>query len=120
MFVLLQVYPPEAIAEDDDFCCCLDVIAVHSSRTKLEQFLTGYETRYRAAVAAFNLWDDMSKEEWGDEHDAKMDELSDEYQVFGSLIPETRFEILETRTSSRPPWHPRRTIDGIDDASPAA
>jgi hypothetical protein len=25
-----------------------------------------------------------------------MDELSDEYQVFGSLIPETRFEILET------------------------
>ena len=64
-----------------------------------EQFLTGYETRYRAAVAAFNLWDDMSKEEWGDEHDAKMDELSDEYQVFGSLIPETRFEILETQTS---------------------
>jgi hypothetical protein len=28
MFVLLQVYPPEAIAEDgsDDCCCCLDVI----------------------------------------------------------------------------------------------
>ena len=30
MFVLLQIYPPEAIAEDDDCCCCLDVIAVDS------------------------------------------------------------------------------------------
>jgi hypothetical protein len=98
MFVLLQIYPPEAIAEDDDCCCCLDVIAVDSSWTRLEQFLAGYETRYRAAVAAFCLWDDMSKE-WGDEHDAKMNELSDEYRVFGSLIPETRFEILETQTS---------------------
>jgi hypothetical protein len=29
MFVLLQVYPPEATAEDgSDDCCCLDVIAV--------------------------------------------------------------------------------------------
>jgi hypothetical protein len=62
MFVLLQVYPPEAIAEDDDFCCCLDVIAVDPSRMRLEQFLAGYEPRYRAAVAEFVLWDDMSKE----------------------------------------------------------
>jgi len=119
MFVLLQIYSPEAIAEDDDCCCCLDVITVDSSRTRLEQFLAGYETRYRAAVAAFRLWDDMSKE-WDDEHDAKSEELRDEYQVFGSLIAETRFEILEAQTSSRPLWRPRRTIDGIDDAPPAA
>jgi len=40
MFVLLQVYPPEATAEDgSDDCCCLDVIAVAPSEAELERFL---------------------------------------------------------------------------------
>ena len=69
--------------------------------------------RYRAAVAAFRLWDDLSKE-WGDVHDTKSEELKDKYQVFGSLIPETRWEILETQTSCRPPWY------RVDNAPPAA
>jgi hypothetical protein len=53
-FVLLQVYPPEATAEDgSDDCCCLDVIAVNASEAELERFLAGYQFRYAAACRAF-------------------------------------------------------------------
>lgn len=62
MFVLLQVYPPEATAEDgSDDCCCLDVIAVNASEAELERFLAGYQFRYAAACRAFAAWDDMRK-----------------------------------------------------------
>ena len=51
MFVLLQVYPPEATAEDgSDDCCCLDVITVNASEAELERFLAGYQFRYAAGV----------------------------------------------------------------------
>jgi len=63
MFVLLQVYPPEATAEDgSDDCCCLDVIAVDASEAALRRYSAAYRPRYRAACAAFNNWDDMSKD----------------------------------------------------------
>jgi hypothetical protein len=102
MFVLLQVYPLEATAEDgSDDNCCLDVIAVDASEAQLRQFLAVYEPRYRAAIAPFDAWDDMSKD-WGEEHDRLDDELRDKYQVYGALDPGTRFEILEAQTSSRP------------------
>jgi hypothetical protein len=54
MFVLLQVYPPEA-SDSDDRCCCLDVIAVDASEAELERYLAAYKPRYRAACAAFRL-----------------------------------------------------------------
>jgi len=38
MFVLLQVYPPEA-ADEDDRTCCLDILAVDSLKAALERFL---------------------------------------------------------------------------------
>jgi len=102
MFVLLQVYPLEATAEDgSDDNCCLDVIAVESSKARLEQYLAAYESRYRAAVAEFGLWDDMSKD-WYDEHDRMCEELLDKYDIHGSLIAGTRFKILESQASSRP------------------
>ena len=39
MFVLLQVSPPEA-AGHEDWCCCLDVIAVDASEAALRQYLS--------------------------------------------------------------------------------
>jgi hypothetical protein len=56
VFVLLQIYPPEATAEDgSDDNCCLDVIAVDASEAELERYLAAYKPRYRAACAAFRL-----------------------------------------------------------------
>jgi hypothetical protein len=100
MFVLLQVYPPEA-SDYDDRCCCLDVIAVDASKTRLEQYLAEYKRRYRAAVAAFDAWDDMT-EDWSYAHDRTCAELLARYDVHGSLIAGTRFKILETQASKRP------------------
>jgi len=55
MFVLLQIYPPEA-SDNDDWCCCLDVITVSLSKV-------AREPRYRAACAAFDTWDaDISRD----------------------------------------------------------
>jgi hypothetical protein len=102
MFCLLQIYPLEANAEDgSDDNCCLDVIAVDASKPRLEQYLAEYEGRYRAAVAEFELWDDMSKD-WSDEHDHMCAALQDRYSIYGSLVAGTQFKILETQTSSRP------------------
>jgi hypothetical protein len=100
MFVLLQVYPPEA-SDHDDWCCCLDVIAVDSSEAALERYLAGYRFRYAAACQAFDAWDDMS-EDWGPPHDRVHGELLDKYGVYGSLIRETTFKIVKCRGSGRP------------------
>jgi hypothetical protein len=100
MFVLLQVYPPEA-ADHDDQCCYLDVLAVDASKAALESFLADYARRYRAAVAAFDHWDDTA-EDWGPQHDHMCAELRVRYDVHGSLVTGTRFKILETQTSRRP------------------
>jgi hypothetical protein len=110
MFVLLQVYPPEA-AGDEDECCCLDVIAVDASETELERYLAAYRYRYQAACKDFDAWDDMSTD-WNAEHDHMCDELQDKYQVYGSLIQGTKFKILECHSGGRlvPECEPREPV----------
>jgi len=77
MFVLLQVYPPEATAEDgSDDCCCLDVIAVAPSEAELERFLAAYEPRYQAACREFGAWDADLSADWGEAHDRMLEELA--------------------------------------------
>ena len=113
MFVLLQVYPPEA-SDRDDRCCCLDVIAVDASKAELERYLVAYEYRYnRAACEDFDAWDDVAKN-WGDEHDRMHGELLDKYQVYGSLIAGAEFEIVACLSGGKPvperePMSPNRT-----------
>jgi hypothetical protein len=94
MFVLLQVYPPEASDGEDDRCCCLDVIAVDASEAELERYLAGYRRRYAAACQAFDARDNLA-EDWGPVHDYVCYELRDRYQVYGSLIAGTKFKIVE-------------------------
>jgi len=91
MFVLLQIYPPEAAGEDDE--TPLDVIAVDPSKAKLQRFLAAYKYRYRAACEDFDAWDDVSKD-WGKEHDRMHHELRQQYLVRGSLIKGTTFKIV--------------------------
>jgi hypothetical protein len=62
MFVLLQIYPLEA-AGDDDFTP-LDAIAVDSSEERLVDYLAGYQERYRAACAEFEVWDRDKSADW--------------------------------------------------------
>jgi hypothetical protein len=100
MFVLLQIYPPEA-SDEDDQCCCLDVIAVDSSEAELERYLAAYEYRYRAAVEDFDAWDDVSKD-WGAEHDRVHAELLNKYQLYGSLISEAKFKVVQCLSGGRP------------------
>lgn len=95
MFVLLQIYPPEA-SDEDDRCCCLDVIAVSPSQAELERYLAAYERRYRAACREFDAWDDMSMD-WGEAHDRMLFELAEKHQVYGGLVMGARFEIVESR-----------------------
>jgi len=102
MFVLLQIYPPEAAAEDgSDDNCCLDVLAVDPSEVALECYLAAYKRRYRAACQAFDAWDDQVGD-WGPEHSHTHRQLLDRYQVYGSLITGTRFKILECRDRRAP------------------
>jgi len=55
MFVLLQIYPPEASGDGDE--TPLDVIAVAPSEAELERYLADYAYRYRAACEDFDAWD---------------------------------------------------------------
>ena len=68
MFVLLQVYPPEA-ADHEDSTCCLDVIAVAPSEAELERFLAAYQPWYLAACQEFDAWDADLSADWTEEHD---------------------------------------------------
>ena len=92
MFVLLQLYPPEAAdrVERD----CLDVIAV-GSLVQVEEFLEAYEPRYLAACHEFTEWDKGTSDDWTSEHERKMEELARWHGVCGALIPGTQFRILE-------------------------
>jgi hypothetical protein len=99
MFALLQIYPGEAAGADDP--TPLDVIAVDASEAALQRYLAAYKPRYRAACQAFDAWDDMSGD-WGPQHDCMCVELLRRYQVYGSLISETKFKIVECLSSGRP------------------
>lgn len=97
MYALLQIYPPEAMAEDhSDAQCCLDIIAVDASKTTLEHYLAKYERRYRAA---FDAWDDDQSDEWGPEHDAKLHDVENEHGLhdYGAMIRGAKFKIVRIR-----------------------
>jgi len=97
MFVLLQVYPPEA-ADHEDSTCCLDVIAVAPSEAELEQFLVDYEPRYRAACQEFDAWDADLSADWTEEHDRMLEHVAAKHGVHGALAP-ARFQILESHVA---------------------
>ena len=70
MFVLLQIYPLEAAGDDD--LTPLDAIAVHGSQEQLEEYLVGYQARYRAACAEFAARDPNPDGDWTFEHDRRL------------------------------------------------
>jgi hypothetical protein len=101
MFALLQIYRLEAHGPDDPYP--LDVLVVNPSETALENYLADYRPRYEAAVAEFNAWDKaISTNEWTEQHNIMLDECADKHGVFGSLIEETRFKIVEVLTDVGP------------------
>jgi hypothetical protein len=100
MFALLQIYRLEAHGPDDPYP--LDVLVVDSSETALETYLADYRPRYEAAVAEFNAWDSDTSTDWTAEHDVMLDECARKHGVFGSLIEETRFKIVEVLTDVGP------------------
>ena len=69
------------------------MITTASSEAELETFLASYKRRYRAAVAAFDAWDDP-REEWGEQHDYRHSEIAARYGVYGSLLRGTKFRIV--------------------------
>jgi len=101
MFVLLQIYGPEAAGHEDS-TCCLDIIAVAPSEAELERFLAGYEPRYQAACREFDVWDADLSAGWTEEHDRMFEHVAAKHGVFGALVP-ARFEILESRIAGPPP-----------------
>jgi len=93
MYVLLQIYPLEAAGDDD--LTPLDAIAVDSSQERLEEYLVGYQERYRAACAEFAARDPNSDGDWTSEHDCLSKALADQHAVYGALMAETTFKIVE-------------------------
>jgi hypothetical protein len=92
---LLQIEPELAISVDDDKGARgVNVIMVGQG----DEFLSrarDYQERYAAAVAEWDAWDDTSKE-YGEEHNAKLDELRDKYDLGSTcLFNETRFMIVD-------------------------
>jgi hypothetical protein len=99
MYVLLQIYPLEAAGDDDP--TPLDAVAVDGSEERLEKYLVDYQERYRAACAEFEVRDEDEGPEWTSEHDRLSEELLEKHRVYGCLIPETTFEIVEVRAPVR-------------------
>jgi hypothetical protein len=99
MFVLLQIYPLEAAGDDD--LAPLDAIAVDSSEQRLEDYLAGYQPRYCAACAEFAARDEDEGPDWTSEHDRLSGELAEKHDVYGCLIPETTFEVVEVLAPRR-------------------
>ena len=93
MFVLLQIHPLEAVGDDDP--TPLDAIAVDGSQERLEDYLADYQERYRAACAEFAARDPDPDGDWSAEHDCLSKALADQYAVYGALMAETTFKIVE-------------------------
>ena len=51
-----------------------------------------------AACAAFAEWDQDKSAEWTPAHDDILDELARKYLVYGAIVPETEFRIVEALT----------------------
>jgi hypothetical protein len=93
MFALLQLYPPEASSDDNPYP--LDIIALDTSKVRLERYLASYRGRYREACAESDRWDqDHSSEEWSDEYSPVSQMIAEAHSVYGSLIPGTTFKIV--------------------------
>src|SRR5262249_52522985 len=101
LYVLLQIYPPEA-ADHEDSCCCLDVIAVDASEAELERYLTAYEP-CTGGGPGIRRWDDLSAD-WGREHGRMLEEVAVKHGVFGALMEGTRFSgpLVPARASVGP------------------
>jgi hypothetical protein len=93
MYVLLQIYPLEACGDDDH--TPLDAIAVDGSQERLEEYLADYQERYRAACAEFAARDPVPRGDWTSEHDCLAKAVADQHAVYGCLMAETTFKIVE-------------------------
>ena len=93
MYVLLQIYPLEARGDDDP--TPLDAIAVDGSEERLEEYLADYQERYRAACAEFAARDPNPDGDWTSEHDGLSEALAAQHAVYGALMAETTFKIVE-------------------------
>ena len=93
----------KANADDgSDDNCCLDVIAIDTTEARLKRFLADYEPTYREAVAAFDAWYDNTPGDWGEEHDRTDEECRATFRIYGALVRETRFKIVEVAVDRRP------------------
>jgi len=57
--------------------------------------LAAYEERYRAACAKFAVRDPNPDGDWTSEHDCLSEALADQHAVYGALMAETTFKIIE-------------------------
>jgi len=99
MFVLLQIYLLEAVGDDDP--TPLDAIAVDGSQEQLEEYLADYQERYRAACAEFAARDPAPRGDWTPEHDCLAEAVADQHAVYGCLMAETTFQIVEALAPTR-------------------
>ena len=86
MFVLLQI-SPQAIGPEDAHDP-IDVISVDASRERLEQYLTTYRERHRAACAELEARLSTYGDDWGAVHDHVYAEIADKHRIGGTLVPE--------------------------------
>jgi len=101
MYVLLQIYPLEARGDDDP--TPLDAIAVDGSEERLEEYLADYQERYRAACAEFAARDPNPDGDWTSEHDCLSEAIMNRHAVYGALMAETTFKIVEVLAPCGPP-----------------
>jgi hypothetical protein len=95
MFALLQICP-QAIGPDD-LHDPIDVIAVDTSRDRLEQYLTTYRERHRVACVELEERLEEHGDGWESVHDHVYNEIANKHCIGGTLVPEPDaiFEILE-------------------------
>jgi hypothetical protein len=94
---LLLILPPTAAGNDDEDIDLVSVIMVGRGEHFMRR-ARDYQQRYAQAVAEWNEWD--SGDEWGEAHNAKLDELSDKYDLGDVPCDGTRFRIVEVTQPS--------------------
>src|SRR4051812_1606025 len=95
MFALLQLLPLDEPVSDDDESGGVEVLAIDASEEALEKLVADYKPRHEAAYVEFNAWCDLQPDEWSTLHDNKFCETQDKHRVCGSLMPGTRWCIVE-------------------------
>jgi len=101
MFALLQIYPLEANADDgSDDNCCLDVIAIDPRRPGSSgswptmSLRTGRRSRHSTPGTTTHPGIE--------EHDRTHEECRATFRIYGALVRETRFKIVEVAVDRRP------------------